>query len=118
MLLGPHTAMKPMLDISKFHVTMQCMPAFVTALVGKQCRNVEDFFWSFGWLCNFADLFFSSWPCSHLFAVLKLLIDFNDPEIDTILVRSGCVCLTLLTLLRGSRKLQCQSLTECCDQDH
>ena len=32
-------------------------------------------------------LFESARPCSHLFAVLRLLADFNDPEVDTMLVR-------------------------------
>jgi hypothetical protein len=31
--------------------------------------------------------FQSSRPCSHLFAVLTLLVDFNDPKVDTLLVR-------------------------------
>ena len=28
----------------------------------------------------------SSHACSHLYAVLRLLLDFNDPEVDTMLV--------------------------------
>ena len=42
----------------------------------------------------FFDNFFSrSRPCSHLFAVLRLLVDFNDPNIDTLLVRCECACI-------------------------
>jgi len=33
------------------------------------------------------NFFESARPCSHLFAVLRLLVDFNDPEVDTMLVR-------------------------------
>ena len=36
----------------------------------------------------FYDNFFqSSRACSHLFAVLRLLVDFNNPKVDTLLVR-------------------------------
>ena len=42
------------------------------------------FFWSVFYLRFF---FQSSRPCSHLFAVLTLLVDFNDPKADTLLVR-------------------------------
>ena len=36
----------------------------------------------------FDSIFFRrSRPCSHLFAVLRLLVDFNDPKVDTLLVR-------------------------------
>jgi hypothetical protein len=35
----------------------------------------------------FLSIFFqSARPCSHLFAVLRLLVDFNDPKVDTMLV--------------------------------
>jgi hypothetical protein len=33
-----------------------------------------------------AYFFQSARPCSHLFAVLRLLVDFNDPKVDTMLV--------------------------------
>jgi hypothetical protein len=33
------------------------------------------------------NFFPSSRACSHLFAVLRLLVDFNDPKVDTLLVR-------------------------------
>ncbi len=33
------------------------------------------------------DFLSSSRACSHLFAVLTLLVDFNDPKVDTLLVR-------------------------------
>jgi hypothetical protein len=42
------------------------------------------FFWSVFYLRFF---FQSSRLCSHLFAVLTLLVDFNDPKVDTLLVR-------------------------------
>jgi hypothetical protein len=35
----------------------------------------------------FTKFFQSARPCSHLFAVLRLLVDFNDPKVDTMLVR-------------------------------
>ena len=31
--------------------------------------------------------FFSARPCSHFFAVLLLLLDLNDPDVETLLVR-------------------------------
>jgi hypothetical protein len=34
----------------------------------------------------FTNFFQSARPCSHLFAVLRLLVDFNDPKVDTMLV--------------------------------
>ena len=50
-------------------------------------------FWGHVLECIFFDDFFvSSRPCSHLFAVLRLLVDFNDQDIDTLLVRCKCAC--------------------------
>jgi hypothetical protein len=33
------------------------------------------------------EFFHRARPCSHLFAVLRLLVDFNDPKVDTLVVR-------------------------------
>jgi hypothetical protein len=50
--------------------------------VGERfCGHHHEFVF---FLTNF---FESARPCSHLFAVLRLLVDFNDPEVDTMLVR-------------------------------
>ena len=35
--------------------------------------------------------FFSARPCSHLCAVLLLLLDYLDPEVDTMLVRRDAI---------------------------
>ena len=44
-------------------------------------------------LCEFIFLFEiflrRSRPCSHLFAVLRLLVEFKDPKVDTLLVRQA-----------------------------
>ena len=49
--------------------------------------------------------FFSrSRACSHLFAVLLLLTDLNDPEVDTLLVRCWAVVTVLLIVSQRVRK--------------
>ncbi len=48
----------------------------------------KSVFWAMKSSSFFYDNFFqSSRACSHLFAVLRLLVDFNDQKVDTLLVR-------------------------------
>jgi hypothetical protein len=58
-----------------------CFSGCVSGMRGSVCAaaNTSFFF--------FHKFFSSARPCSHLFAVLRLLLDFNDPEVDTMLVR-------------------------------
>ena len=54
----------------------------------SELDDVERFFGHCLRVHFFISKFFqSARPCSHLFAVLRLLVDFNDPKVDTLLVR-------------------------------
>jgi hypothetical protein len=64
----------------------------------------------------FSEKFFASArPCSHLYAVLLLLADLNNPKLDMMLVRRSEVLWHRSPLSSESRIRLCQSRTKFCD---